>query len=419
MRTQRTKRIVTEINEEPRYFMAFSTGCSPLQHWQSLLFFYFAHKVKQPGNVTRIVSGCSPDEIAALRKVHREKIAPLSDHFRLHVTPDWGYRDNQKYWNKPHGVLHWMESEFRTNNVTQYDDDIIILLDPDMLLLKPITNDFGDSSIIWVTGKQKERVSHGTPFAQQYGFGSSWLTSLRGKLSDVVGKDSPALKVTMQEADKYYPAGPPYIATGKDMLALATHWVKFLPRVHALFPKFMAEMHAYCIAAAHLEMPHQLAKGFMVSDVEVTQETGFKFLDDVQRKEACNAKISPNKLPFVLHYCQRYAIGRWFFSKYKLHENIFDCDAELLREPPLNVAAMYDWYIFPNGIEKNDYSSPQRQHYLVKHGWMMCTIIFSVNEAATHVRKNHCNAQANYNKTFHFHENDAFEAMLQDFARPF
>jgi len=419
---QKTTKIVTERKEEPRYFMVFSTGCSPLQHWQSLLFFYFAHKVSQPGNVTRIVSGCSPDEAEALREVHREKITPLSDRFRLHVTPDWGYLDNKKYWNKPHGLRHWMENELRPpNNVTEYDDDIIIILDPDQILLKPITNDFSDfeDRSLWVTGKQIEKVRHGSPFAQQYGFGNGWLTSLKGRLAHVVGKDSPALKVTLQEASRYYPAGPPYIATGKDMFALTTHWVKFLPLVHDLFPQFMAEMHAYCIAAAHLEMPHQLAKGFMVSDVGNREESAFKFLDGVTREEACHAKVSPRKQPFVLHYCQRYAIGRWFFSKYKLHENIFDCEAELLREPPTNVVAMYDWYIFPNGIEKNDYSSRGNRKYLIQNGWMMCTIIFAVNEAATQMKRKHCDFQANYNKTFHFHEESAFQAMLQNFTRPF
>eukprot|EP00546_Thalassionema_frauenfeldii_P016667 CAMPEP_0178905406 /NCGR_PEP_ID=MMETSP0786-20121207/6260_1 /TAXON_ID=186022 /ORGANISM="Thalassionema frauenfeldii, Strain CCMP 1798" /LENGTH=237 /DNA_ID=CAMNT_0020577015 /DNA_START=620 /DNA_END=1330 /DNA_ORIENTATION=- len=237
-----------------------------------------------------------------------------------------------------------------------------------MLLLKPITNDFGDfeDERFWIGGRRSERVSHTVPFAQQYGFGNSWLTSLKGKLSDVVGKDSPALKVTLKEANTYYPAGPPYLATGKDMFALATHWVKFLPKVHRLFPEFMAEMHAYSVAAAHLEMPHQLTKAFMISDIAADR---FRFLDDVSRAEACNANIPASELPFVLHYCQRYAIGRWFFSKYKLHENVFDCEAELLREPPLNVAELYDWYIFPNGIEKEDYSAPGRQQNLVKNGW--------------------------------------------------
>jgi hypothetical protein len=42
--------------------------------------------------------------------------------------------------------------------------------------------------------------------------------------------------------------------------------VQFLPGVYKLFPQFMAEMHGYSIAAAHLGLPHKLAEGFMVSD---------------------------------------------------------------------------------------------------------------------------------------------------------
>jgi len=409
--------------EGSQYSMVFSTGCTPLQHWQSLLFFYYAHKVKQPGNVTRIASGCSKSEASKVRRTHQEKVAKMSERFHLHITPDYGFRDNKKYWNKPHGLLDWLENEMEfSHDGSRHDDVIIIILDPDMILLKPITNEFTDfkEDRRWKGKKLSEKVVHGIPFAQAYGFGSSWLTSLKGKLSDVVGEKSPALDVNLDEASKYFPAGPPYLATGKDMYALVTHWVKFLPRVHSIFPEFMAEMHAYSIAAAHLQLPHQLAKGFMISDVGAAhKEDAFSFLDNTSRAEACGAKIPPSQLPFVHHYCQRYAIGRWFFSKYKLPEDFFDCRAQLLKEPPLNVAEIYDWYIFPNGIEMNDYSSPKKQHFLLKHAWMMCETIFSLNEAATELKKAHCGAGANYEKTFHFHEEAEFQAMLQNGTKPF
>ena len=57
---------------------------------------------------------------------------------------------------------------------------------------------------------------------------------LGGRLAEVVGPASPALNVTPEDAADYYPAGPPYLATARDLYRLAVRWVEFLPKVHAL-----------------------------------------------------------------------------------------------------------------------------------------------------------------------------------------
>ena len=46
----------------PEHYMTFSTACSESQNWQSFMFFYYAHKVQQPGHVVRIASGCSDSQ---------------------------------------------------------------------------------------------------------------------------------------------------------------------------------------------------------------------------------------------------------------------------------------------------------------------------------------------------------------------
>lgn len=407
----------------PRYYMAFSTSCSPFQNWQGLAFFHFAKKVNQPGNVTRIVSGCTPAQADALRKIHAEKIAPLSPNFHMHVTPDYGVKDNTKYWNKPHGILDWLKNDLGfPDNAAKHNDDIIIVVDPDMMLLRPITHVFDDVPAGWIAEDKSNKVIHGLPFAQAYGFGNAWLRSLKGNISYVVGPDSPANDVTLEEAENYFPAGPPYLATGKDMYNIATHWVKFLPRLHELFPFFMAEMHAYSAAAAHLKLRHQLAKGFMLSDVGAMHREAFGFLENkenVTRQNACLAPIPTRELPFVMHFCQRYAVGRWFFSKYKLREDFFDCEAPLMKEPPLNVGEIYDWYIFPNGWEVKDHSRTDKQHFIIKNAWMLCIVIFTLNEVAIDLKKKHCGANANFEKTWHFHEEPLFQAMLDDPTNPF
>ena len=405
----------------PNYHMVFSTSCSPFQNWQGMAFFHFAKKVKQEGTVTRLVSGCTKEEAAALTKSHAEKIAPLSSDFHMHITPDFDVHDNQKYWNKPHGLLDWMEKELGfPEKAADHDDSIVIIVDPDMMLLRPISHDFGNFKRKWTGALTGEKVVHGFPIAQQYAYGSAWLTSLNGNISHVVGPDSPIHNMTDKEAALYYPAGPPYLATGKDMYAIAKHWVKFLPRVHDIFPQFMAEMHAYSVAAAHLKLPHQLTPEFMVSDISGGgNHEGFKFLDNVTRAEACSPEIPQENLPLVLHYCQRYSLGRWFFSKYKLREDFFECEAPLLKEPPLNIAEIYDWNAFPNGIEGENFVKRKQLHSIVLHGWMLCKIIYSLNEVSISLKEKHCGGKANFDKSWHFHDEALFQEMLNDPTNPY
>jgi hypothetical protein len=82
-----------------QYHMVFSTSCDPFQDWQSLAFFYFAHRIQQPGHITRIVSGCTPEQAQARQLIHEQKIEPLNPkYFHLYVTPnytvmDWGIKN--------------------------------------------------------------------------------------------------------------------------------------------------------------------------------------------------------------------------------------------------------------------------------------------------------------------------------------
>jgi hypothetical protein len=73
----------------PSYHVIFSTGCSPQQNLQSYFFFYHALAVHQPGDVTRIASGCSAQEMVELHNYHVRYISPMSKHFLLHFTPDY------------------------------------------------------------------------------------------------------------------------------------------------------------------------------------------------------------------------------------------------------------------------------------------------------------------------------------------
>lgn len=359
-----------------------------------------------------------------------------------------------------------------------------------MMLLRPITSDVSDKNYAggWVDTPNTRRhvrdntspvdyndnvVRHGHPHAQQYGFGNGWLTSLDGRLAEVVGNNSPALNVTLDDARDYYPAGPPYIATARDAYRIALHWVDFLPKVHAIFPPFMCEMHAYSVAAAHLRLPHKLAGGFMVSDV--TSDEDYSFLeggdddngnDNGDGKNAAITKatvclkppelqpasatanafdptdsttmvdpayqklnIAIRRLPFVLHYCQRYAIGRYFFSKYKLREDLFDdCEAPMLLEPPPDVVQTYDWNLFPNGVEHTNFAATKNAEWKqtklgqshIRNGWLLCTVLFGINGAIEAYKREKCGSDDPkfYQKTWHFHDEALFAESIRDPSIP-
>jgi len=403
-----------------QYHMVFSTSCSPFQDWQSIAFFYFAWKVKQTGTVTRIASGCTDEEAKMLKQVHREQIEVLSSNFKLHITPDFNFSGRTKYFNKPYGLRHWMENELGyPGGASEHDDDIIMLLDPDMMLLRPLTHTFYDyPSWIWRGNdflETKLEVTHGQPMASMYGFGNSWQTSVNkfGNMTYVVGEGSPALKVSKKEAEQLYPAGPPYLATARDMYSIVQLWTVHVMRYYDCFSGFMSEMYAYCTAAAHLGLPHQLAKGFMISDIGLKDTEGWEFLKGISRADSCEPKVPQNELPVVFHFCQRYALGRWFIGKYKLPEDFFTCAAPMLRVPPRDVGSRYDWYIYPNLQEMENYTARNNPNGIIYNSYALCTMIDALNEVATHFKQHHCKGvTGNYEKSFVFHTTENFENFL-------
>jgi hypothetical protein len=80
-------------------------------------------------------------------------------------------------------------------------------------------------------------VQHGIPFAQAYGLGVQWESF---DLDKIAGPDSPAKLVTKEDGRLYYPVGPPYIATARDIYAIAQKWTEFVPHVHAQYPHLLA-----------------------------------------------------------------------------------------------------------------------------------------------------------------------------------
>ena len=133
--------------DETKYHVVFSTDCSDYHNWQSYVLFYHAQQIGQPGTITRIASGCSAKQTLSMRDFHYHHVEPISPRFKTHFTPSYSEIDGGHfiYFNKPFGLRHWMEHVLGFPHADD-EDAIIILIDPDMILLKPITRFFDNTT---------------------------------------------------------------------------------------------------------------------------------------------------------------------------------------------------------------------------------------------------------------------------------
>jgi len=410
---------------ETKYHVVFSTSCSYSHDWQSYLFYFHAMLHDQPGDVTRVVSGCSDEDEATMRKLHEEQFSIMNPNFLIHFTPEFGKQLNHlgfnyqqtKYWNKPFGLRHWLQHRFgyswdptgkdKSGLNTPHDDDIVILVDPDMLMQRPFINDFSKfPDTLWTNWHRKHtsplatKVSPGQPIAQDYSFGSQWLTSVKHNLTYVVGPDSPVHQVTNEEAVNLYSAGPPYWFTARDGFLIAQHWAEFLPRLFEVKPVFMAEMYGYCMAAAHLGLKHQLARGFMVSNVDMYDGEGWPFLDNADGT-TCDVSQFQNDVPFVIHFCQRYSVGEFFINKYLFPHEVLTCDHPMLQLPPLDIVSYTNYSYFGDGSLQ--VWEGRKSRHIYKHAFMICSLMPALNKAAEFYKDHHCPTGANRSKTYnHF-----------------
>lgn len=360
----------------------------------------------------------------------------MSNRFRIFFTPKFSTVHNEgsssnggdyKYFNKPFGVKYYLEnsSDFgwdeSAGKMTAVEDNAaVIIIDPDMIFMRPLTTDFGDSSVefwkpFYKATERKKKVETGSPFGQTYGmlllflqsaheyvvaqtifnqsaypskrtaFSSKWM-----KFAELAGADSPALKVDERTAVHNYQVGPPYLATALDMHVIVRRWAELVPLVYKAKPELMSEMYAYSLAAADKGLPHEIVNSMMIS-VPNGYGEGWKMIDAIPNDEVCMTGILPNQsrhtLPPILHYCQSYGVGNVTFYKYLLDEDIFTCSKPLLVEPG-------DDAMSPNNAHKKKIGGEieildPKLHK--RNAFAACAMTSIVNEASLFYKLHHCN----------------------------
>jgi hypothetical protein len=214
--------------------------------------------------------------------------------------------------------------------------------------------------------------------------------------------------ITSALVERDYVAGPPYVAVAADMDRLVLVWAAVVVPVYQLTQEHLSEMFAYSVAAIHLQLPHQLSYAFMITDPHIVDKEGWSAIDAIPADQVCDPALRRGDeglvlpewkahLPYTLHFCQRYYLGPYFFSKYRLPWDFLSCHHPLLLNPDEDyhpsgqpIALLYDSSITPDGTH---YDIPAWQR--PRQAYMLCHIIGTLNDAATFWKEQHCDDDPN------------------------
>jgi hypothetical protein len=229
-----------------------------------------------------------------------------------------------------------------------------------------------------------------------------------------------------RDGTAYFNAGPPYLATVRDMYRIAQLWIQYVPKVHEEYPSTFAEMYGYVIASTQLNLRHTLVKSYVVSTTDTSPRAhttpnigreGWMYVDRLNAEQVCRVAEWTTTLsldlPIILHYCQRYILGKWFFSKYRLKLDFFSCHRPLLTYPEVDSADRYNYWIRPPP-DRGFHHEPEVRnisHVQAKReAFMLCGMISSLNEAARYFKQQHCGAEqtnqtaTRWDESYNFHD---------------
>jgi hypothetical protein len=394
--------------------IVFSTGCNEFQHWQSELLANTALRVGQQGKMTHIIVGCETREDAGMQGKARllTHVAGEGDNVvsgnvwrqssnpnvKLHFAPAVPEAKEFPWFNKPWSFYHWMKT-------AQPKESVIVIIDPDEFFLQPLTQGRRprrDILSAWpaeMESKVTDVVRPGWAVAQTYGLGVGWLSKFdRVKMC---GADSYCAKLDAKEAGLYYTVGPPYLIHQKDFGRIIDLWWKYMKPTYAQDKgDILADMFAYNMAAAKLDVRHVVLDHFMVSAPLVNSGEGWKFVDALQSLSCHNPAFPEGApVPNFIHAAQHYhacskgdtPAGPNFrcpggdselfdFHKGHVPSRVLECDQPLLALPP------------------DDLFNVQTKASDRRNAFMVCFLHRMVNDAVMDYKRRWCKPGYNLDK---------------------
>jgi hypothetical protein len=375
----------------------FSSGCNYFQHWQSEMLLATAHMIGQRGRVTRIVSGCHDKKAENIAHEHQtfpggkndmlvpidEMLKSVNPNFGLYITPSFEEARNFPWINKPSSIDYFMRNA--RDELDKYGETVIAILDPDFVFIRPLTqvpqapNDmirtrseakFGDNVVV-----------KGRPVAQRYGLEAGWVRKF--PVADIIGDpNSHALTYTSHTAANLFSVGPPLILHVDDLTNLAVLWSQYMRPVLKIETDILADMWAYCMAAAHLKLEHVILDHYMISTTGSVGE-GFKWVDEWENtKMSCHAppRTPPPGLhaPTFLHLASNFKAPlskEWMFHKGHVPASILDCGSPLIKEAPDDL-----------------YDISEREKHTKQHAWIICNAVSRLNDMLLRHKQKYCPA---------------------------
>jgi hypothetical protein len=203
--------------EPAQVHTVFSSEKKPYQNWQAQLLYYSYLRARQPGPLTRLVSG-GDDGVPE---------AP-----NIFYAPAWNPHpvtgDDYAPYNKPASLATWLRQ-------APPEEEVILLVDPDFVFLAPLAR----------------YVERGHPVGQPKSY--------------LVDSDGLITRRHCRRPDRVQPVGVPLLIHRDDLAALAPDW---LVRTEAIRGDtqareqagWVAEMWAYSFVAAELGLDHEVVE---------------------------------------------------------------------------------------------------------------------------------------------------------------
>ena len=445
--------LITKNNIKPESFhIMYSVGCGDMMKWQLIQTIILEHswmRVKQTGNITRIVSGCNDRESIewmtksvlpfkadihyindtnlintclrnynnSNKKMRQVLDIKLDFSTPLHIIFVPSFDDIKKKYHNVFGydISYYPQLNriialymvFHCNKYFEIDfniDEYTVVIDPDFYFLKQLNVE--DMKINYGLNKLK-------PIGGVYGLGGQYIPwykdyyTQNNKLNDpVYMKMYPYLLKHKQD----YAVGVPYILNNLDWYHLIIKWIKYIPFGWKKYSGIESDMYAFIMAALDTELK------FNSINPLTTFQSNCMMSDNHFR-----APFNPNKQYFI-HYCSSYHLKlnikdennilygmhnytfnkHWMKARYK-QSWIFYCESSLLIEPPIlsefeNVFKQYGYKKTSKINDKRILS--EYKHYIVLH-----YLIPKINDAILAFKHKYCkNNWINTNKSIYLHE---------------
>ena len=396
---------VSKRNEDDgKLHIIFSSGCNYFQHWQSELLLASAYWVGQRGRITRLVSGCHDKTAETVAHSHQtfpsgknDLLVPLKDlnrsvneNFGLYVTPSFKGAKDFPWINKPSSIEYFMKHA--APELERAGETVIAILDPDFIFLKSMTQSELPSSDVLTSGSRKPKrgmnvVRKGRPVAQRYGIGGGWVH--RFPVKKIAGADSHALTYSSSSAAHSFSVGPPLMLHIDDAKELSTLWSKYMRPVLKIDNDILADMWAYSMAAAHLDLEHEILDQYMVStwcSHSGCKGQGWPWLDPwFEEPLKCTDPAVPAgaKLPNFIHLASNFKAPdnkEWMFHKGHVPPDILSCDTPFIIESPDNIVDV------------------SKSFKTKVSGWVLCHTVRALNRLLREYKEKFC--KSGYEKRY-------------------